>query len=289
MDKISYFIDTTLPWFSLPKNINVFSIIEILILAFLFYHIYGWIKERKAYTLFKGILLILVFYFIADIFDFYVFLWFFENSLQVMILSLAVVFQPELRKALESIGQKKFNLLSFFQKNSEIAKYSDKTIDELISAIKIMSKAKTGALILLQQSNSLIEYEQTGININADISSQLLVNIFEHNTPLHDGALIINNDKITAATCYLPLSENKNVSKSLGTRHRAAIGVSEVTDAIVLIISEETGKISIAQNGTLNHDLNETSIRSILENGQQKEIKDNKFNIKEVFKNGFKK
>lgn len=286
MDKITYFIDTKLPWFSIPQNITIGTIIEIGLLALIFYYIYSWIKDRKAYTLLKGILIIFIFYIISYIFNFYVFLWFFDNTFQIIIISVAVIFQPELRKALESIGNQTFSIMPKFN-NKITEKYSDETIEELIKAIKVMSNAKTGALILLEQSNSLIEYEQTGIYINADISNQLLINIFEHNTPLHDGALIIKNNRITAATCYLPLTENKSLNKSLGTRHRAAVGASEITDAIIIIVSEETGKISVAKNGKLQVGLTEPKLRKILQEGQQKEILQNKkiLNVKEVLKN----
>ena len=268
-DKISYFLDTKLPWFSIPNQIPPTSIIEIIILALFIYNFAGYIKDKKAYTLLKGIILIFLFYIIANLFDFYVFLWFFEHLFELFIISVAVIFQPELRKALENIGNRKLRF-TFFGNSTVNEKYSDKSIDEIIKACEVMSKAKTGALILLEQNNSLIEWEQTGIGINADISSQLLINIFEHNTPLHDGALIIKNNQITSATCYLPLSENKNVSKELGTRHRAAIGASEVSDAVVLVVSEETGKISVAQNGSLKHGVSLEELRDILIVAQNK-------------------
>ena len=258
------------------ENINVFTIIEIAILSFLIYNFIGFLKNKKAYTLWKGIIIVGTFYVISRIFNFYVFIWAFENLFQLIIISIAVIFQPELRKALESIGQKKVGF-SIFKFGNDIydEKFSDKSIDEIIKAVNIMSQEKTGALILLEQNNSLIEYEQTGIYLNADISSQLLINIFEHNTPLHDGALIIKNNKITSATCYLPLSESTTVSKSLGTRHRAAIGASENVDALIIVVSEETGKISVAKNGNLEHGIDEDTLRQRLKESQQK-VKTNK-------------
>lgn len=282
LDKLNYFIDTKLPWFSMPQQIGISNIIEIIILAIIIYHVTSWIQNKKIYTLLKGIVIVFVFYIISYMFNFYVFLWFFDNCFQLIIISIAVIFQPELRKALESIGQKKISLFRIlnFDKSLEIEKFTDKSLEEIIKATKVMSQDKTGALILIEQENSLIEYEQTGITINADISNQLLINIFEHNTPLHDGALIIKNNQISAATCYLPLSENQDVSKALGTRHRAAIGASEATDATIIIVSEETGKISVAKKGNLEHGITEERLREILKQSQQKEIIEDKYREK---------
>lgn len=288
LDNISYFIDTKLPWFSLPSTVTISNVIEITILAIFIYNFTSYIKNKKAYTLLKGIILIAIFYFLANIFNFYIFLWAFDNLFQLIIISIAVIFQPELRKALESIGKKqiKLNLFNFGSPKYK-EKFSDKSIGEIIKAVNTMSIAKTGALILLEQENSLIEYEQTGITLNAEISNQLLVNIFEHNTPLHDGALVIKNNLISAATCYLPLSENQNVSKALGTRHRAALGASEATDAVIIVVSEETGKISIAKNGELEHGVTEERLKQILKESQQKKEEPSiieKSLKKEVFK-----
>ena len=177
-----------------------------------------------------------------------------------------IVFQPEFRKALEQLGQKNIvkSINIFDDSKGDEGQLSMKDIDEIIYATFELSKTKTGALVVIQRDTPLEEYESTGIEIDAKISSQLMINMFEHNTPLHDGAAIVKGNRITAATCYLPLSDNNKLSKDLGTRHRAGIGVSEVTDALVLIVSEETGKVSIAMNGQLVRNIDQDYLRTKL-------------------------
>jgi diadenylate cyclase len=178
---------------------------------------------------------------------------------------MVVILQPELRKALEGIGRKNFfhGLLNFSEATEE-GRFSDKTINEIVRACGEMAKVRTGALIVIEQSHPLTEFERTGIDVDGIVTSQLLINIFEHNTPLHDGAVIIRGDRITSATCYLPLSDNMGIGKELGTRHRAGVGVSEATDSLTIIVSEETGKISVAYEGELERAVDSDRLRERL-------------------------
>ena len=238
---ISNVIDFLNNYIAFP-NFGLIDVIEILIIAFVIYHILVWIKNSRAWTLLKGILVILAFGIVAVLFNMSTILWIANKTLSVGVIAAIVIFQPELRRALEQIGRREF-LNNFFDvKNVE--KFSDENINEITRAAYEMGKHKTGALIVIENEVKLGEYERTGIYLDAEISSQLLINIFEHNTPLHDGAVIIKGDRICSATCYLPLSDNMEISKELGTRHRAAVGVSEVTDSLTIIVSEETGKVS---------------------------------------------
>ena len=241
------------------------DVIEIAIISFLFYHILLWIKSTRAWNLFKGIMVILIFVLIAALFQMSTILWIAENTLSVGLLAIVVIFQPELRKALENLGDK--NILSGFlniSSKSETEKFSDHTIDELIKAVYAMGKVKTGALIVIEDEISLSEYDRTGIDVDAIVSSQLLINIFEKNTPLHDGAIILRGDRVVSATCYLPLSDSLSLSKELGTRHRAAVGVSEASDSLTIIVSEETGGISVAYKGQFHLRLTAEELERIL-------------------------
>ena len=213
-----------------------------------------WVKNTRAWMLVKGIIFLLVFSIIAMILQMDVILWIFKNAISVGIIALIIVFQPELRSALEQLGRKNV-FSSLFSSDDEDQNLSDKSIGEIVRASITMSREKTGALIVIEDAINLKENEKNGIYINADISSQLLINIFEHNTPLHDGAVIIREDRILAATCYLPLSDNLELSKELGTRHRAAVGISEISDSLTIVVSEETGAISIARFGYLTRNI----------------------------------
>ena len=227
------------------------DIIEILIISFLFYHILLWIKSTRAWNLFKGIMVILIFVVIAAFFQMSTILWIAENTFNVGLIALVVIFQPELRKALENLGDKNIINKLLNMSKAEVKKFSDHTIDELIKAVYAMGKVKTGALIVIEDEILLNEYIRTGIDVDAVVSSQLLINIFEKNTPLHDGAIILRGDRVVSATCYLPLSDSLSLSKELGTRHRAAVGISEVSDSLTIIVSEETGNVSIALRGQI--------------------------------------
>ena len=246
-------------------SVDIIDFIEIFIIAFLFYHILIWIKSTRAWTLFKGIMIILLFVLIASIFQMSTVLWIAEKTLNVGLIALVVIFQPELRKALENLGNRNFFGRLFNFNKQEEAKFSDRTIDELVKASFAMGKVKTGALIVIEDSIILNEYKRTGIDVDGILTSQLLINIFEKNTPLHDGAVIVRGDRVISATCYLPLSDSLSLSKSLGTRHRAAVGISEVSDSLTIIVSEETGKVSMAMRGQSYHDINPEFMREKLE------------------------
>ena len=253
-------------------TIKVTDIIEILILAFLIYKIIKWIKKTRAWIIVKGLAVVLVVWIVAYLLDFNVILWIFANTITVGITAIIILFQPEFRQVLENLGQKyAVNRLMFLREN-EKENFTDKTLDELVRATFELARNKTGALIVIEQDVLLNEYIKTGIDIDAIVSSQLLVNIFEHNTPLHDGAVIIRNDRVTSATCYLPLSNNLRLPKELGTRHRAGIGLSECTDAFVIIVSEETGRVSIAQNGELTRNAGSEQLRNKLITAQKKVV-----------------
>lgn len=246
------------------------DVIEIAIISFLFYHILLWIKSTRAWNLFKGIMVILIFVLLAAFFQMSTILWIAENTLSVGLLAIVVIFQPELRKALENLGDK--NILSGILNisgKSEKEKFSDRTIDELIKAVYAMGKVKTGALIVIEDEISLGEYERTGIDVDAIVSSQLLINIFEKNTPLHDGAVIMRGDRVASATCYLPLSDSLSLSKELGTRHRAAVGISEASDSLTIIVSEETGNVSLAHRGQIYRNVDADFLRGKLQHLQK--------------------
>ncbi|MDO4765311.1 MAG: diadenylate cyclase CdaA [Eubacteriales bacterium] len=234
-------------------SIHIKDGIEILIIAVVIYRILLWFRGTKAWTLFKGILILLFVSIFASILEFNTILWIFANTINVGIIAIFIVFQQEIRRALEQLG--KSNIISGMLNLDDLRgpneNLTEEQINDIVLAVEEMSKVKTGALIAFEQTASLYEYAKSGIFLNAEISEQLLVNIFEHNTPLHDGAVIVRAGRITAATCYLPLSDNTSISKELGTRHRAGVGLSEVTDAIVIIVSEETGNISMAIGGNL--------------------------------------
>ena len=256
---------------SLPK-IGVVDILEIIIIAFALYHVTFWVKRTRAWTLVKGVFVLFSAYIVAYILDMSVILWVFDKTIGLGITALLIVFQPELRKALEELGQKKIvsSILPFDENKDRNIRFTDRTVNEIVRATSELAKAKTGALINMEKDIILSEYERTGIIIDSAISSQLLINIFEHNTPLHDGAVIVRGDRIVAATCYLPLSDNMGLSKDLGTRHRAAVGISEVSDSLTVIVSEETGMISVAVGGKLLRNIDGDLLRRKLNDFQGK-------------------
>lgn len=264
------------------------DVVEVLIISVLFYHVLLWIKSTRAWNLFKGIMVILLFVLGAAFFQMSTILWLAENTLNVGLIALVVIFQPELRNALENIGGK--SLLGnffIFTKTAE-EKFSNHTIDELVKAVFAMGKVKTGALIVLEDEIVLDEYVRTGIDVDAVVSSQLLINIFEKNTPLHDGAIILRGDRVVSATCYLPLSDSLGLSKELGTRHRAAIGISEVSDSLTIVVSEETGRVSVAYRGEIFRNLEPDDLRAKLQQLQnlnaEKQVKGMEI-LKRRFKN----
>lgn len=271
MEVIRNFINQYLIWISLPK-ITFSDIIEIIILAYLIYHVVKWVKNTRAWALVKGLVVIMLFWLLAVILQLNVILWIITNTINVGIIALIILFQPEFRKALEQLGQRNIvrNLITFDDSRDRNERFSDHTLNEIIRATFELARNKTGALIVLEGDTPLKDYEGTGIYIDSLVSSELLINIFEHNTPLHDGAVIIRGNRITAATCYLPLSDNMQLSKDLGTRHRAGIGMSEVSDSLTIIVSEETGKVSIAQKGKLIRNVDGDYLKIKLASAQNK-------------------
>ena len=239
------------------------DVAEILIIAVLLYYTLVWMKTTRAWILLKGLIVILAFLLLAYFFRMTTILWMAQNVLGFAVTALIVVLQPELRKALEELGKKNIirSVLPFDNSPRVNEEFSEKTINEITKACVEMGKVRTGALIVIEQKVSLRDYERTGIDVDGIVTSQLLINIFEHNTPLHDGAVIIQGNRVVSATCYLPLSDNLGLSKELGTRHRAGVGISEITDSLTIIVSEETGKISVAYEGELERNLDADSLR----------------------------
>lgn len=257
------------------------DIIEIVIIAFVIYNVMVWIKNTKAWVLLKGIVIVAIFALIAYVLNLKTILWIAGKTISVGIIALVIIFQPELRRALEQLGRKKilFGLFRFNDGKDKGERFSSKTAEEIVRACYDMGAAYTGALIVIEQDMVLEEYEKTGIAVDGLVTSQLLINIFEHNTPLHDGAVIIRGDRVVAATCYLPLSDNNSLNKALGTRHRAGVGISEVTDSMTIIVSEETGKVSVAVGGELIHDIDADSLRNKLEYLRRRTIDVKSFKI----------
>ena len=239
------------------------DVAEILIIAVLLYYTLVWMKTTRAWILLKGLIVILAFLLLAYFFRMTTILWMAQNVLGFAVTALIVVLQPELRKALEELGKKNIisSVLPFDNSHRVNEEFSEKTINEITKACVEMGKVRTGALIVIEQKVSLRDYERTGIDVDGIVTSQLLINIFEHHTPLHDGAVIIQGNRVVSATCYLPLSDNLGLSKELGTRHRAGVGISEITDSLTIIVSEETGKISVAYEGELERNLDADSLR----------------------------
>lgn len=272
MGTIADFFRRLTGWY-IPE-ISLTDIVEIAIIAILVYYVMVWIKDTRAWMLLKGISVLGAFTLIVVLFDLKTIWWIEKTIFSVGIIALVVIFQPELRRVLEQLGQQRFfsKILPFDDNKDKEERFSDKTVNELIKASAELAKARTGALIVIEQNIVLSEYERTGIAIDGIVTSQLLINIFEHNTPLHDGAVIIRGDRVVSATCYLPLSDNLKISKELGTRHRAGVGISEVSDSLTIIVSEETGKVSLAIGGELLRNVDSDSLRNKLIYVQKKSI-----------------
>lgn len=258
--------------------IRLRDVMDILIVAFLIYKVINWIKDTRAWTLFKGIIILLLMLALAQLFQLHTILWILRNTISVGIIAIVIIFQPELRRALEQLGRGEMFFTIFGEDQREGREgLTANSVESIIKAVEQMGKTRTGALIVFEREVKLGEYERTGISIDANISSQLLLNIFYHNTPLHDGAVLIRNNMISAATCYLPLTDDLSVSKELGTRHRAAIGISEISDCLVLVVSEETGNISAAIGGNLIRNVNADYIRRQLTYVPKKKVENLKF------------
>lgn len=277
MDAIVSFFRNYVAWLTIPE-FTITDILEIVIIAYAFYHIILWIKDTRAWMLLKGMILLGLIFLAAVILEMNVVLWVFRNAMVVGIMALIVIFQPELRGALEQLGRKNIltSLASFDNQKSKNERYTEKSIQAIIKATYEMAKVKTGALIVVEKEIQCREYERTGIPIDSEISSQLIINIFEHNTPLHDGAVLVRDNRIVAATCYLPLSNNLEVSKELGTRHRAGLGISEVSDSLTIIVSEETGFVSLACDGKLYRKIDADTLQLRLFEASKRVLDDRK-------------
>lgn len=250
------------------NTFQITDLLDILVVTFIIYEILIWIRKTRGWMLFKGIIIVVVIWLIALALNLNMVTWVFERAFSVGILAVIIIFQPELRRALERLGTGSmlYNMVGYSTNT-----VNEKTAEAMVDSMSAMAAVKTGALIAVEQKVALGEYEQTGIPIDAEISAELLINIFEKNTPLHDGAVIIRGNRVLAATCYLPLSENGEISKELGTRHRAALGLSEVSDAKVFIVSEETGAISMASGGKIYRDVDAAFLRQELAGSEQEE------------------
>lgn len=249
---MSYFSDMT--WKDSIKDI-----IDILIVSYIIYKMLNMVRGTRAVQLLKGILVLVVIWAVSTLLDLYTLKWLMNQIFTFGIFAIFIIFQPELRRGLEQLGRGKF-----FGRSAESDEEISKLVGEVIKAVNYLSRRKIGALIVFERATGLNEYTESGIPMHSVVSSELLINIFIPNTPLHDGALIMQGNQIAAAACYLPLSENPFISKELGTRHRAAIGISEVADSVSVIVSEETGQISLALNGQIVRDIKEESLISKL-------------------------
>lgn len=246
----------------MTEAIKPSNILDIAIIAFLFYEVYMLVKGTRAIQLIKGILLLLLLNIISDVLGLVTVNWLLINIQTILIVAIPIIFQPELRKALEKLGTGSF--WNIFKSDDTEEKDQEVVVNAVVKSMVKASKEKIGMLIVLKRETQLGEYTTTGVEIDAKVSSALITNIFVPNTPLHDGAVIIENNRIIAASCYLPLSDSTKISKDLGTRHRAAIGLTENTDALVLVVSEETGAMSLADGGILIRDINETKLKELI-------------------------
>ena len=242
------------------STISALDVIDILIVAAIIYKVYEMLQETRAITLIKGLAVLLTVTVICSWLNLHVISWLLQKAIAILTVALPIVFQPELRRALEHLGQGKLLGKSVFLDDSEV----QNVVEELVKASKNLSATKTGALIVIERSMKLNDISSTGIHIDGLITSEFLLNVFIPNTPLHDGAAVVRGDRLIAAGCLLPLTENRELSTELGTRHRAAIGLSEQCDALVLVVSEETGTISVADNGQIMRHLDSDTLRAAL-------------------------
>ena len=237
-------------------------IIDLTIVIFLLYCFFKIVKGSRAWQLIKGIALLIIATWVSGLFNLKILNWILTGIMNLGVIAIIVIFQPELRRALEQLGTNK--LTQFFGIDKDLSTKTKEDIYKIVIAATELSKTKTGALIVIERDIKIQDIISTGIPMDAEVSPQLLVNIFEPKTPLHDGAVVISGNKIAAAACVLPLADDKDIAKELGTRHRAAIGISKESDSIVVVVSEETGKISVAKDGTLIADLREDVLKKIL-------------------------
>lgn len=254
MVALQYLLDTF-------SNVRMRDVIDIVVVAAVLYKIFVLLRETRAEQLAKGIVVLLVLTKVSEWMELYTINWILNNAMTVGTLALLIVFQPELRRGLEYIGRSRLLSKSLVEVRGESL---SNVVDEIVEAAASLSRQKIGALIVMERQTGLNEVVETGTKIGGNVTSDLLINIFIPNTPLHDGAVIIKDDKIKAAACFLPLTENSGVSKELGTRHRAALGISERSDSLSIVVSEETGAISIAENGTISRYLDTKTLKLIL-------------------------
>lgn len=260
MTAIREFYENYIRWSAMSMTWS--DVLEIAVFAFLIYHLILWIKQSKAWIILKGAAAVFCVYIVAQLLGLNNILLVFHWVAPYLATGLLVIFQPEIRRALEELGTTRiFSVFSISNKDDGI---SEETVEAITRSAYSMGRTKTGALIVIEQKLSLDDKIATGIVLDAVVSAPLLVQIFEHNTPLHDGAVIVRGNRVVAATCYLTLSENKSISKELGTRHRAGLGISEVTDSVTVIVSEETGQVSLAKDGRLYRNLESKQLRDML-------------------------
>lgn len=264
MQKVTEYLSK---WFANMKwqfsTIEATDIIDILLLSVLMYYVYRFIRDRRAGKLAAGVLVMLVILIISEFFDMYAMQFIFKNFFQVGLIALLIIFQPEMRAALEKVGGEPFRSLKSIGEQRDIAQIT-KDINAICEATAELSRTRTGALIVIERSTRLGDIVKSGVELDASINSYILRNIFYNKAPLHDGAVIIRGGRIHSAGCFLPLSQNTELSKDIGTRHRAAIGITEVSDAVVVVVSEETGYISLARNGLLERAFNYQSLKQEL-------------------------
>lgn len=242
-------------------SIKVTDVIDIVIVAYLLYTLLGFIKETRAQQLFRGILLIIAFFLVSELLNLSLLNWLFTRLITVGLIAVVILFQPEIRRGLEQIGRR--GVLSWqFRDMGKEEMYA--TVHKIVDAVDDFSSTQTGALMAIERETMLSDISESGVIIDAEISVRLLGNLFYEGSPLHDGAVIIRRDRVHAASCVLPLTERQNIGKNLGTRHRAALGLSEVSDAFVIVVSEETGAISVAQNGEFKRFLDLKTLEKML-------------------------
>lgn len=256
-------------------RMSIYDVVDISIVAYIFYKVFMFIKDTRAEQVFKGIVILLLATQISDLFKLHTLYWILVNAIEVGVIAVCIIFQPELRAGFEHLGRTNFNLLSKSGENAENKKL-EKTIDEIVETLYSLSRQRIGALIILERETKISDIISTGTIIDGDVSRQLLINIFIPNTPLHDGAVVIRDNKVKAAACFLPLSQSKDLTKDLGTRHRAGVGISEVSDCITLIVSEETGEVSIAKSGKLYRDIAKERMANILKKNLNKTTSEDK-------------
>ncbi len=246
---------------NITSSISITDVLDILIVSFVIYKVLDFIRETRAQQLVKGLLVLVITFFVSDLFHLYTLNWILKGTMTLGVIALVVVFQPELRRGLEYVGRSKLmrSPLSLLNKD-EI----DAIVGSIVHSSETFSKERTGALIVFERETQLIDISETGTFLDCEISSQILGNIFYEGAPLHDGAVIIRGDRVLAAGCVLPLTEDKSLNRNLGTRHRAGIGISEQSDAVVLIVSEETGVVSVAENGVLKRFVSADDLKHIL-------------------------